>query len=179
MNILESTNIQTTKSSINTPVLILNQDYSPLGICLAKRAIVLIFSEKAETVINSENSIKSISQSFLIPSVIKTLKYIKRPYEKKISRFGIFARDNFTCQYCNTTKNKLTIDHIVPKSKNGNHSWDNVATACTDCNHKKAGRTPKEAKMRLIKKPSIPNLNTHILKYSNNMQNSWAPFLFK
>ena len=110
MNILESTNIQTTKSSINTPVLILNQDYSPLGICLAKRAIVLIFSEKAETVINSENSIKSISQSFLIPSVIKTLKYIKRPYEKKISRFGIFARDNFTCQYCNTTKNKLTIE---------------------------------------------------------------------
>ena len=99
MNILESTNIQTTKSSINTPVLILNQDYSPLGICLAKRAVVLIFSEKAETVINSENSIQSISESFLIPSVIKTLKYIKRPYKKKISRFGIFARDNFTCQY--------------------------------------------------------------------------------
>tara|TARA_Y100000590_G_scaffold353177_1_gene405991 strand:- start:1293 stop:1832 length:540 start_codon:yes stop_codon:yes gene_type:complete len=179
MNILESTNIQTKKSRINTPVLILNQDYSPLGICLAKRAIVLIFSEKAETVINSENSIKSISRSFLIPSVIKTLKYIKRPYEKKISRFGIFARDNFACQYCNTTKKKLTIDHIVPKSKNGDHSWDNVTTACTDCNHKKAGRTPREAKMKLIKKPAIPNLNTHILKYSNNIQNSWTPFLFK
>ena len=67
----------------------------------------------------------------------------------------------------------------MPKSKNGDHSWDNVATACTDCNHKKAGRTPKEAKMRLIKKPSIPNLNTHILKYSNNVQNSWTPFLLK
>ena len=179
MNILETTNIQTRKSSINAPVLILNQDYTPLGICLAKRAIVLIFSEKAETVINSDNSIKSISKAFLVPSVIKILKYIKRPYEKKISRFGILARDNFACQYCKNTKKKLTIDHIIPKSRNGNHSWINVTTACTDCNHKKAGRTPEEAKMKLIKKPSIPNFNTHILKYSNNIQTSWSPFLFK
>ena len=124
MNILETTNIQTRKSGINAPVLILNQDYTPLGICLAKRAIVLIFSEKAETIINSDNSIKSISKAFLVPSVIKILKYIKRPYEKKISRFGILARDNFTCQYCKNTKKKLTIDHIIPKSRNGDHSWN-------------------------------------------------------
>ena len=168
-----------TTSKINNPVLILNVDYSPLGVCIAKRAIVLIFSNKAETVIHSNKSINTINSTYSIPSVIKTLNYIKRPYGKKISRLGIFARDNFTCQYCGNKQKTLTIDHIIPKSRNGPHSWDNVAAACMDCNHKKAGRTPSEAHMTLKKKPNIPNLNTHILKYSNKTQNSWNQFLYK
>ena len=167
------------KSNVNNPVLILNIDYTPLGICIAKRAIVLLFSNKAETVIISEKSIRTIDNSYPVPSVIKTLKYIKRPFGKKISRFGIFARDNFACQYCGNEHKTLTVDHIIPKSRNGAHSWDNVVTACMDCNHKKAGRTPKEANMKLKIKPFIPNLNTHILKYSNKFQSSWDQFLTK
>ncbi|MBL52247.1 MAG: HNH endonuclease [Candidatus Marinimicrobia bacterium] len=171
--------LKTQKSNVYNPVLILNIDYTPLGICIAKRAIVLLFSKKAETVIISDKLINTVNSSYKIPSVIKTLKYIKRPYEKKISRFGIFARDNFSCQYCGNEQKSLTIDHVIPKSKNGSHSWDNLVTACMDCNHKKAGRTPKEANMNLRIKPHIPNLNTHILKYSNKFQNSWNQFLSK
>lgn len=170
---------QKIKSNVNNPVLILNIDYTPLGICIAKRAIVLLFSNKAETVVISEKSIRTVDDTYPIPSVIKTLKYIKRPFGKKISRFGIFARDNFACQYCGNEHKTLTLDHIIPKSRNGSHSWNNVVTACMDCNHKKAGRTPKEANMKLKIKPYIPNLNTHILKYSNKFQSSWNQFLTK
>ena len=94
-----------------------------------------------------------------------------------LNRSNIFIRDFNTCQYCGN--NAESIDHIIPKSRNGSHSWDNVVTACMDCNHKKAGRTPKEANMKLKIKPFIPNLNTHILKYSNKFQSSWDQFLTK
>ena len=184
MNILETTNIQTRKSSINAPVLILNQDYTPLGICLAKRAIVLIFSEKAETVINSDNSIKSISKAFLVPSVIKILKYIKRPYEKKISRFGILARDNFTCQYCNHrfSANELTFDHLTPRCKNGKTIWHNVVSACTNCNLKKGRRLLKKTEMKLFRKPirpTVDDLHRSGRNFPPNfLHESWMDYLY-
>ena len=165
------------KSNVNNPVLILNIDYTPLGICIAKRAIVLLFSNKAETVVISGKSIRTIDNSYPVPSVIKTLKYIKRPFGKKISRFGIFARDNFACQYCGNEHKTLTVDHIIPKSRNGSHSWDNVVTACMDCNHKKAGLTLKEANMRLKKTAEVPKPNPYYMFYHRKLEEEWRPFI--
>ena len=171
-------------SALGNPALVLNADfrplsYYPLSLCSWQDAIKSVFLKRVSIIESYEQEVHSPTITLKLPSVIALKDYVMLKRQPAFTRFNVFLRDNFTCQYCKNTKKKLTIDHIIPKSRNGNHSWNNVTTACTDCNHKKAGKTPEEAKMRLIKKPSIPNLNTHILKYSNNIQTSWSPFLFK
>jgi len=168
------------KNNVKSPVLLLNQNYQPLNICTARRAISLMGLGKAEPIINSSRNIRSATASLPLPSVIRLYYMVKIPTtNRRLSRQALFFRDKFTCQYCSKKTRQLTIDHVIPRSKGGLHVWENVVSACADCNHKKAGRTPKEANMNLKIKPHIPNLNTHILKYSNKFQNSWNQFLSK
>jgi 5-methylcytosine-specific restriction endonuclease McrA len=143
---------------INYPVLVLNQSYEPLTVCRARRAVVLIFQGKAEMLEDGIGSIHSISQTVPLPSVIRLARLIRRPRrERKLTRFEIFNRDHYTCQYCGQQTRQLTLDHVIPRYRGGQHTWENVVSACVACNRRKAGRTPREANMKLIRLPSPPH----------------------
>lgn len=144
-------------SFVNASVLVLNQNYEPLNVCNARRAVVLLDRGKAEIVEDSERALRTVARAFHIPSVIRMVYYIKRPRPAaRLSRREVFARDGFTCQYCGRRGPDLTLDHILPRHRNGPHTWENLVSACKACNHRKAGRTPDEARMRLMSAPRRP-----------------------
>jgi len=142
---------------INSPVLVLNQSYEPLNICRVRRAVVLLHQGKAEMLENGSGFIHSANHIFPLPSVIRLAYMIKRPRpERKLTRFEVFNRDRYTCQYCGKETHQLTLDHVVPRYRGGQHVWKNIVSACIPCNRRKAGRTPAEAGMRLICPPLSP-----------------------
>ena len=165
---------------INYPVLVLNQSYEPLTVCRARRALVLIFQGKAEMLENGVGLIHSIRETVPLPSVIRLARLIKRPRrERRLNRFEIFNRDRYTCQYCHQKTRQLTLDHVIPRYRGGQHTWENVVSACVACNRRKAGRNPREANMKLIRLPSPPsgsplfNIPYHYLQN----QNEWQKYL--
>ena len=165
---------------INYPVLVLNQSYEPLTVCRARRAVVLIFQGKAEMLENGVGFIHSIRETIPLPSVIRLARLIKRPRRKrKLTRFEIFNRDRYTCQYCGQKTRQLTLDHVIPRYRGGQHTWENVVSACIACNRRKAGRTPQEANMKLIRLPSPPSGNPFfIIPYHYlQSQNEWLKYL--
>jgi 5-methylcytosine-specific restriction endonuclease McrA len=124
---------------INRPVLVLNQTYEPLNICRVRRALVLIHEGKAEMLENGAGFIRSASDLFPIPSVIKLAYMVKRPRPKrKLTRFEVFNRDQYTCQYCGKPTRQLTIDHVIPRYRGGKQTWENMVSACIPCNRRKA-----------------------------------------
>ena len=164
--------------TINSPVLVLNQNYQPLNICNAKRAIVLLGQGKAEVVIKGKLALHTQHSSFPVPSVVRLYYFVKRPLIlKRLSRQGVFYRDGFSCQYCGASTKNLTIDHIIPRSRLGGHVWENVVSACIPCNHKKAGLTPQEARMRLLTKPRMPSPNPYYIFYHRQLMEEWHPFI--
>ena len=163
---------------INAPVLVLNQNYQPLNVCNARRAIVLIGLGKAELMENGRGDIHSVSQTFTVPSIIRLIRMVKRPLmQRRLSRRAVFYRDSFTCQYCGAKSKSLTLDHMLPRSRNGSHSWENVVTACIPCNHRKAGLTPKEANMRLMREPKSPRPNPYYIFHHRSILDEWRPFI--
>ena len=137
-----------------TKVLVLNASYEPLNICGWKRAVVLIFKGKAEQV---EHNGKVIYPNFHIPTVIRLRRYVRIPYKEiPLTRRNLMYRDHYRCQYCNAKTIDLTIDHVIPRSRGGSDTWENVVACCQKCNVKKGDRTPKEAHMHLIKAPRTP-----------------------
>jgi len=145
---------------INFPVLVLNQSYEPLNVCRVRRAIVLLYQNKAEMLENGSGFIHSSDCEFPVPSVIRLASMIKRPHHfgRKLTRFEVFRRDQYICQYCGTETRHLTLDHVIPRYRGGQHTWENVVSACVPCNRHKAGKTPKEAGMKLINQPSQPRV---------------------
>jgi len=145
---------------INLPVLVLNYSYEPLNICQVRRAIVLIYRGKAEMLENDSGYIHSADRTFQVPSVIRLAYMVKRPRPvRKLTRFEIFNRDRHTCQYCGKVIRQLTLDHVIPRYRGGEHTWENLVSACALCNRRKAGKTPKEAGMKLIQTASLPPEN--------------------
>lgn len=142
---------------INHPVLVLNQSYEPLAVCRARRAVVLVFQGKAEMLEDGLGYIHTIKEAVPLPSVIRLGKMIKRLHrERKMTRYEIFNRDRYTCQYCGVQSRNLTLDHVIPRYRSGQHTWENVVSCCVTCNRRKAGRTPKEANMKLVRTPAPP-----------------------
>lgn len=129
----------------NKTILVLNSSYEPINFTNWKRAIVLLLKEKAQV---------------LSSRVIRLLEYVKIPLKKimeqKPSRSLIYKRDNHTCQYCGSTK-KLTIDHVIPRSRGGKDTWENMVIACSSCNTKKGDQLLEHTKMKLIKTPKAPS----------------------
>ena len=167
---------------INHPVLVLNQSYEPLTVCRARRAVVLIFQGKAEMIENGVGAIHTISATIELPSVIRLAKMIRRPHrERKMTRYEIFNRDRYTCQYCGEQSRHLTLDHVVPRYRSGQHTWENVVSACVACNRKKAGRTPKEAGMKLIRSPLPPTGNPlfNVPYHYLNKRDEWRKYLYQ
>ena len=139
--------------------LVLNYSYEPLQFCSAKRAIVMVINGRAEFLESNGSIVRSPTTSFKLPAVIRVLNIVKRVRHKEaaFSKKNILRRDNFTCQYCGSNSNSLTVDHILPKSRGGKSNWSNVVVACKPCNVKKGNLTPSEKGMRLHKKPSKPD----------------------
>jgi 5-methylcytosine-specific restriction endonuclease McrA len=146
-------------------VLVLNQNYEPLNVCNARRAWVLIDGGKAEVLEHRDgHHIRTPTSSFPRPSVIRLVYLIKRPRPRvRLTRREIFIRDHYTCQYCGLKTRDLTLDHIVPRHRNGRHSWENLVSACRACNHKKGGKSLAESKMVLRRLPFEPKPNSYYL----------------
>jgi len=164
---------------IDSPVLVLNQSYEPLNLCRTRRAIVLVFRGKAEVVENSRGEVHSVTQIFQIPSVIRLVYMVKRPrHQKKLSRLEVFNRDEYACQYCGRQTKELTLDHVVPRRRGGQHVWDNVVSACIPCNRRKGGRTPEEARMKLLRQPRSPRNDGFYVPYHLlNNHGEWQKYL--
>jgi len=165
---------------INLPVLVLNQSYEPLNVCRARRAVVLLYEGKAEMLENGTGFIHSVSDVFPVPSVIRLAYMIKRPRPKmKLTRFEVFNRDQYTCQYCGQETHQLTLDHVIPRHREGQHTWENVVSACISCNRRKAGKTPSQAGMRLIRQPAPPrgNIFSYIPYHYRQTRHEWQKYL--
>ena len=133
-------------------VLVLNQNYEPLNVCNIPRAFRLVFGSKAEVIEYDHATIRTVRAAYRAPSVIRLQHQVRRPRPRvKLTRREIFARDRHTCQYCGRMAHDLTLDHILPRHRGGSHSWENLVAACKPCNHRKGGRTPEEARLRLTR----------------------------
>lgn len=159
-------------------VLVLNQDYSALTVCSVPKAFLLVYLKKADLITEyAAERLRSVSESFPMPSVIRLHKYVYLPYRGvMLNRQNIFRRDGHHCQYCGTTED-LTLDHVMPKSRRGRSTWDNLTTACRRCNAKKGDRTPEEAAMPLFKKPFKPSFIMFLRDFSGNINEDWLQFL--
>jgi 5-methylcytosine-specific restriction endonuclease McrA len=165
--------------SLNSSVLVLNQNYEPIAICNVKKAVILVYLGKAEIVESFDRQIRSVSYSMPFPSVVRLQIYIYRPYMAVIlNRKNILKRDHFTCQYCNRKNIPLTVDHIIPRQYGGRHTWENLICACTRCNNKKGNRTPEQAEMKLLKRPQKPSRLFFLQYYIETPHDSWRPYLF-
>ena len=163
---------------LNNPVLILNQNYEPLNVCQVKRAIVLILNGKAEVTETDSSIVRSQSFSMISPSVVRLSHMVKRPRPKeRLTRRRVFIRDQFTCQYCGKQTRELTLDHVVPRHAGGEHSWQNVTSACKQCNQLKAGYTPREAGMKLMRKPFQPKDGNYSIAYPFHTPQEWKKYL--
>lgn len=140
----------------------------------------MLFLTKAEVVANRDGKVvRTVDDSFPLPSVIRLSKYIRIPFKRIVlTRKNILRRDNNQCQYCGSRKNPLTIDHVIPKSRGGGDSWENLVAACVNCNNKKGNQTPEEAGISLIRKPKKPNHILFFRQYMGKVDTNWKPFLF-
>ena len=164
---------------VNFPVLVLNQSYEPLTICRARRAVVLIYRGKAEMLENGAGFVHSATEIFPLPSVIRLAYMVRRPHrERKLTRFEIFDRDKYMCQYCGKETRQLTLDHVIPRYRGGEHTWENVVSACAACNRHKAGRTPQEAGMKLSHPPLYPRGSSFFIPYHyRQTRDEWQKYL--
>ena len=168
------------------PALVLNADYRPLSyyplsIWNWQDSIKSVFLDRVSIVSNYERVVRSPSFSMKLPSVIALKNYITPKANPNFTRFNVFLRDKFTCQYCGD-KNELTFDHLLPRSKGGITNWDNVVTACSDCNVKKGGRFYESSGMILNQKPYKPtteDLHKNGKNFPPNfLHESWMDYLY-
>jgi len=165
---------------LQSAVLLLNQNYEPLTILRARRAVTLLLLGKVDLIENVNGQcLHSISITVPVPSIIR-LKYFVRIRRKEISltKKNIIKRDNHQCQYCGRKSGMMTTDHIIPKSYGGDDSWENLVCACLECNNRKGNRRPKEASMRLLHIPKRPNYFTFVLSELGRPKAQWRPYLF-
>ena len=138
-------------------VLLLNANYEPLNVCNIRRAVTLIIVGKAEVIQDSERMVVSSENQWTAPSIVRMRYHVKRPMPTlRLSRHSVLARDLHTCQYCGSTKD-LTLDHVMPKWSGGGCTWENLVTCCRKCNLKKGDKTPKQARMKLRRRPRRPH----------------------
>ena len=162
-------------------VLVLNATYEPLNVIPLRRAILLLLKEKAEVVEATEARLRAERIDLAVPSVIRLVSYVPIPprLPLPVSRRTVLARDNYTCQYCGVQpgKTQLTIDHVIPRSKGGGMTWDNVVAACAPCNRRKGNRLPDDAGMKLLSTPSRPRYLAFVMLSERGRNDVWQKYL--
>jgi len=158
---------------------VLNASYEPLNVTTLRRAHVLVYKGKAEVIEELDRALCSATSTFQWPHVIRLVHYVRVPraIQRKISRRALFARDGWRCVYCGSNGGRLTLDHVVPKSRGGDSVWENVVTSCATCNHKKGNRLPHEVEMHLRVKPRPPNPALFIQLAAPKIPDRWLPYL--
>ena len=167
---------------MSSSVLVLNASYEPLRVVSIKRAIILLLQSKAELVEAAQQRLRAQGTSMECPLVIRLVRYvpIRRSRRLPCSRRAVIIRDRETCQYCGAQpgRAKLTLDHVVPKARGGQTTWDNVVAACYDCNHAKRDRTPEEARMTLRTKPRQPQMLAFALIGELDRHEVWRKYAY-
>ena len=160
-------------------VLVLNTTYEPLNVCSVRRALILLLKDKAEMLEQSGAAVHSERDTFPVPLVIRLRAYVRVPRRSpsaRISRRAVFARDRHRCQYCGSARH-LTVDHVVPRSRGGPDTWDNLVTSCAPCNRKKGDRPLDLAGLRLLRPPRAPGPAAFVLLHVDHVHESWRPYL--
>src|SRR6516165_7192374 len=168
---------------MQTPVLVLNASYEPINICGARRALVLVLKGVARTEEEQGQILHAARMRVPMPSVIRLLEYRRIPHQTRaLSRKNILLRDRNCCQYCDTvlTAAELTLDHVVPRSRGGTSTWENLVACCHSCNRRKGKQLPIEASMELMREPRAFNLHTsrHIMRLMGRSDSKWQKYLF-
>jgi 5-methylcytosine-specific restriction endonuclease McrA len=157
--------------------LVLNASYEPLCVVPGRRAVVLLLTDKAIAVEEADQRLHSERRTLPVPVVVKLTRYVKVPYAASVplTRRAVFARDGGRCQYCSAPATSL--DHVVPRSRGGTHTWDNVVSACGRCNHVKADRGVAELGWRLRRPPVAPTGAAWRVVGARRLDPRWRPFL--
>lgn len=163
--------------------LVLSQGYEPTDIIHWQDAITMYFTKKCEILEEYDQEIHSAHDTMKVPAVVRLLKHFKRDRKPvRFSRINIYARDNFTCQYCgqHCKMSELTYDHVIPRAQGGKTEWTNIVSACSSCNSWKGGRTPAQAKMKLKKHPIQPrDTPTPIIRLlREKIPKEWELFIY-
>ena len=160
-------------------MLVLNATYEPVNVCSVRRAAVLLLKEKAELVERAAWELRSEHTHMPRPVVIRLVHYVAVPRDtqrRKITRRAVFARDGWACQYCGTRSN-LTVDHVIPRSKGGDSSWENIVASCAPCNRRKGDRLPTQANMHPRRAPRAPHPHVFIAVATPRIPHAWRPWL--
>jgi 5-methylcytosine-specific restriction endonuclease McrA len=157
--------------------LILNASYEPLCVVSARRALLLMLDDKAELVSSTDHVFRSERVCFPEPSVVRLNYYVKVPFEARVAlnRRAVFVRDGHRCQYCDSPAEN--IDHVIPRSKGGTHSWENVVAACRPCNARKMDHYLHETTMKLRRAPRAPRERIWIIAAVGTVRPDWEPYL--
>ncbi len=168
---------------LHAPVLVLNASYEPINVCAARRAIVLVLKGVAMTEEENGHFLHAARLAIRVPSVIRLLEYRRIPHQSRaLSRKNILLRDRNACQYCGEVlpSSELTLDHVVPRSRGGASTWENLVACCHPCNRQKGNQLPGEAGMMLLREPRTFNLHTsrHIMRLMGRSDDKWRKYLF-
>ena len=157
--------------------LVLNASMDPLCVVPARRALVLVLSEKADVLHANGHRYRSERLDLAAPSVVRLRRYVHVPYRRRaaLSRHGVFIRDAHACQYCG--RSAENVDHVVPRSRGGPHDWENVVASCRRCNSRKKDRTPEEAGMTLRRAPFAPRPAFWLVVAVGRVQPDWDAYL--
>lgn len=157
--------------------LVLNASYQPLCVVPVRRALVLALKGKAEVVHADGQVFRSEHLEIAAPSVVRLNYFVKVPYRARasLSRRAVFVRDNFECQYCGHPAQN--VDHVIPRSRGGGHTWENVVAACRRCNARKENRAPSDVGMRLRHAPRPPHESVWIVVAVERVDPEWEPYL--
>ncbi len=171
------------KDRLHKPVLVLNASYEPINICAARRALVLVLKGVASAEELTLHQVSSARNATQLPSVIRLLEYRRIPHQSRaLSRKNIMIRDRYTCQYCHkiTPSGELTLDHVIPRSRAGGTTWENLVACCHPCNNRKGNRTPEEAGMKLLRLPRPFSMHTsrHLMRLMGHSDDQWKKYLF-
>ena len=159
-------------------VLILNASYEPLSVVTERRAIVLMLNQKASLVVSKDELWSSESEVVEVPSVVRLKRYVRVPYRRAVpvTRRAVFGRDGHRCQYCGEPAESL--DHVMPRSRGGDHTWENVVACCRPCNIRKGDRLPAEAGFTLAGKPGPPLRHAWIYASTGyQVEPAWQPYI--
>ncbi|MCL6480293.1 MAG: HNH endonuclease [Firmicutes bacterium] len=170
-------------SPLQEPVLVLNATFEPINVTAVRRALVLLLKGVAQAEEHNHAEIRSANTSMRVPSVIRLLTYRRIPQQTRaLSRKNILLRDRNTCQFCGRTlpSSELTLDHVIPRSRGGLSTWENLVTCCYRCNNQKGNRTPEEVGLRLVRRPRPFTLHTsrQLMRLMGHQDEKWRKYLF-
>jgi len=173
-----------TGQAMQTPVLVLNASYEPINICGARRALVLVLKGVARTEEEQGAVLHAARVRMPMPSVIRLLEYRRIPHQTRaLSRKNILLRDRNSCQYCGVVlpSSELTLDHVIPRSRGGLSTWENLVACCHACNRRKGNQLLHELQdMKLMREPRPFSLHTsrHIMRMIGHSDQKWRKYLY-